>query len=312
MSFFVRSMAECVGRRTVGLCFIPLVTACGVSPNTVERMTESNRLDMMQGMTVQQLCRGYNNSAIGPKTEMQLLELLRDRGVETCEERGRVRVIPPRQESTVAAVKVGGVQATRRGEDDSASQREQQRLRDEAAKREAERTAAEVRAAEERARDADVAKVASSRVSKGGASGSHNGIRFDMKVPDLEKMGFMCRESSEQDSRGQMRCAHMEMTGRAFSRNLERYKVEFDKRGDISMITADFVETPRSVMEVVRIGSDIKEFYPIEHEFDAEFKKRFPLVFRYMNSDGAGIQFGYLQYTRRTAINFYPSGTFKP
>ncbi len=136
MSLFVPSNADRVGRRVVGLCVIALVTACGVSPNTVEKMTESNRLDMMQGMNVQQLCRGYNNLSIGPKTEQQLLELLRDRGVEKCAERGRVRVIPPRQDSAVAAVKGESAPAARRVEDDSASQREMQRAREEAKKRE--------------------------------------------------------------------------------------------------------------------------------------------------------------------------------
>lgn len=74
------------------------------------------------------------------------------------------------------------------------------------------------------------------------ASEGHNGIRFDMKREDLEKMGFACRESTFATSKGEIRCAHMDMTGRAFSKNLERYEVSFNKEGVISSISANVID----------------------------------------------------------------------
>jgi len=167
MSILVRSMAARGGRRIAGLCLLPLVTACGViSHNIAENMTESNRLEMLQGMKDDQLCSGYNNHLVGPKTEQQLREVLRARGISKCEAHGRTRVIPP-QSTTVAAAApqpLDGVplaqkvedpaaferEKLRAAEEAAALERERQRVWDEAKKREADRVAAENRAAAEK------------------------------------------------------------------------------------------------------------------------------------------------------------------
>lgn len=172
-------------RRVICLSLLPLMTACGViSHNIAENMTESNRLEMLQGMKDDQLCSGYNNHLVGPKTEQQLREVLRARGISKCEARGRTRVIPQEVTSVAAAAPqlVDGVPSAQKVEDPAAVEREKQRAAEEAAalererqrvwdeakKREADRVAAENRAAVEakQRQDAEVREAASKESEK--------------------------------------------------------------------------------------------------------------------------------------------------
>lgn len=176
MSLFVRSMAARGARRIAGLCLVPLVTACGaISHNIAENMTESNRLEMLQGMNDDQLCRAYNNHLVGPKTERQLLDLLRAKGISKCEARGRTRGIPT-ETVAVAAVPQSdvGVHSGRKAEDEAALELERQRVWDEAKKKEQARVAAEAQSIadaknqeEEKVREADAAKSAADASAKG-------------------------------------------------------------------------------------------------------------------------------------------------
>ncbi|MDR7097619.1 hypothetical protein J2X09_005395 [Hydrogenophaga laconesensis] len=144
------------------------------------------------------------------------------------------------------------------------------------------------------------------------AADGHNGIRFDMKREDLQRMGFVCRDSTEESTRGQVRCAHMEMTGRAFSKNLERYRVDLGPDGAILQILADLVDPPTTLGGMTNITDDMRLFYPIEHQFPPEYRRLMPNVFRYSNSEGAGVQFGYFARSRTASIIFYPKGSMKP
>lgn len=151
MSFFIRSVATRVGLGVSGLFLVPLLTACGVVQHRMsEGMTDSNRQEMLQGLTDEQLCRGYNNQLVGEQTERQILELLRTRGVAQCVARGRTRIITATSTpqplatapSTAAAKPLSPVDA-------AAVERERLRVREEAKQLEVDRVAAENRAAAE-------------------------------------------------------------------------------------------------------------------------------------------------------------------
>jgi hypothetical protein len=143
------------------------------------------------------------------------------------------------------------------------------------------------------------------------ATEGHNGIRFDMKKEDLERIGFVCRPSPTDAEPSQVVCNHMDMKGRAFSRNLERYRVTINKEV-IAYISASVFEPPRSLEGLMALAQDIKEFYPLEYEFSARFKELAPLTFRYYEPQGSGAQVTYLEYSRSVNITLYPKGSIKP
>ncbi|WP_137916817.1 hypothetical protein [Hydrogenophaga sp. 2FB] len=292
-------------------------------------MTELNRLEMLQGMNDDQLCRAYNNQLIGPKTERQLQDVLRSKGISRCEARSRTRVIPQETPpANAAAHLVDGVPSAqkvvdhavereklRAAEEGAALERERQR--DEAKKREADRVAAETRVVvdakdREAARARGVAQAPSANPGRSGSSGGHNGIRFDMSRAEVERMGFVCRESTEAESSGNMRCVHMEMTGRAFSKDLERYKVDFDRNGAMTQIVVDLRDPPTNLSAINRLVLDIREFYPLEYKSPPEYTRLMPFVYRYYESEGSGVQFGYFARSRSASMIFFPKGFIKP
>lgn len=151
MSLFVRSIAARVGLRVGGLCLAPLLTACGVVQyRMAEGMTDPNRLEMLQGLTDEQLCRGYNNQLVGEQTERQILELLRTRGVAQCVALSRTRTIAAASTAQPTAIASSAATATPVSPEDAAAvERERLRVSEEAKKLEADRVAAENRAAAE-------------------------------------------------------------------------------------------------------------------------------------------------------------------
>jgi hypothetical protein len=136
------------------------------------------------------------------------------------------------------------------------------------------------------------------------ATEGHNGIRFDMQKADVEKMGFVCRESTHEWARGEWRCKHMDMTGRAFSKNLERYELAFDKEGAMASISAYVIDPPRSLNGLIAIAQEIQGFYPSKSTQDLS-----PELFRYFRPDGSAAQVNYLQEARAVLITFFPKGS---
>lgn len=170
MSLFCRSMSGRVGLIVSGLCLAPLLTACGVVQHRMaEGMTDSNRRELLQGLTDEQLCRGYNNQLVGEQTERQILELLRSRGVAQCVALGRTRTVTATSTSQPTVTASLAAAATPVSPEDAAAvERERLRVGEEAKKREADRVAAEARAAAESKERED------SKAREAAAAKSHN------------------------------------------------------------------------------------------------------------------------------------------
>lgn len=71
------------------------LTSCGVViHNNIERQGDDERLATLQSMTDAELCSGYNNSLVKPKTERDIEKILKERKIGRCDARGRIRTIP--------------------------------------------------------------------------------------------------------------------------------------------------------------------------------------------------------------------------
>lgn len=58
-------------------------------------MDEKERLHMLMTKTDTELCMAYNHVLLKPNTERQIEEILRSRKINKCDERSKVRLIPP-------------------------------------------------------------------------------------------------------------------------------------------------------------------------------------------------------------------------
>ncbi|MDZ4102927.1 MAG: hypothetical protein U1E12_14735 [Hydrogenophaga sp.] len=114
-----------------------------------EGMTDSNRKEMLQGLTDEQLCRGYNNQLLGEQTERQILELLRTRGVAQCVALGRTRTVTATSTPQTTTASLAAAATPVSPVDAATAERERRRVLEEAKKLEADRVSAENRAAAE-------------------------------------------------------------------------------------------------------------------------------------------------------------------
>lgn len=71
------------------------LTSCGVVIHeNMERKGDDDRFATLESMSDAELCSGYNNSLVKPKTERDIEKILRERKIGRCDARGRIRTIP--------------------------------------------------------------------------------------------------------------------------------------------------------------------------------------------------------------------------
>lgn len=93
--------------------------------------------------------------------------------------------------------------------------------------------------------------------------GGHNGITFNMNQKDVEKLGFVCKESKPDDWFS-VSCSHMAMTGRAFSHNIAEYSVTINRQdGKVCQIDAAFTDISK-LPDYMLISSKVTDFYSTE------------------------------------------------
>lgn len=72
-----------------------ILSSCGVIIHeNMERKGDDERLVNLSSMTDAELCSGYNNFLVKPKTERDIERILRERKVGRCDARGEIRTIP--------------------------------------------------------------------------------------------------------------------------------------------------------------------------------------------------------------------------
>jgi hypothetical protein len=91
--------------------------------------------------------------------------------------------------------------------------------------------------------------------------GGNNGITFNMNQKDVEKLGFVFKESKPDDWFS-VSCSHMTMTGHAFSHNTAEYKVTINRQdGKVCEIDATFTDIA-TLQDYMLISSNVTDFYP--------------------------------------------------
>lgn len=71
------------------------LSSCGVVVHAnIEGKMDDERLATLSSMTDAQLCSGYNNFLVKPKTERDIENILRERKIGRCDARGKIRIIP--------------------------------------------------------------------------------------------------------------------------------------------------------------------------------------------------------------------------
>ena len=93
--------------------------------------------------------------------------------------------------------------------------------------------------------------------------GGHNGITFDMNQKDVEKLGFVCKESKPDDWFS-VSCSHMSMTGRVFEHNTESYRLIINRQdGKVCQIDATFTDAS-NLPDYMLISTKVPDFYSTE------------------------------------------------
>lgn len=78
----------------IGLASL-FLTSCGVVIHeNMERKSDDERFATLSSMSDAELCGGYNNFLIKPKTERDTERILRERKIGRCDTRGKIRIIP--------------------------------------------------------------------------------------------------------------------------------------------------------------------------------------------------------------------------
>ena len=90
--------------------------------------------------------------------------------------------------------------------------------------------------------------------------GGHNGITFDMNQENVEKLGFVCKESKPDDWFS-LSCSHMAMTGRALNHSTAEYRVTINRQdGKVCQIDATFTDIAK-LSDYMLISSKVTDFY---------------------------------------------------
>lgn len=92
-------------------------------------------------------------------------------------------------------------------------------------------------------------------------SGGHNGLNFDMNRRDIEKLGFVCKESSAEEWFS-FKCGHMDMVGQVFGHSTSSYDVLINRTdGKVAQISANFTDV-KKFSDFMEVSSRAEDFYP--------------------------------------------------
>lgn len=78
----------------IGLTSLFLASCGVVIHENMERKSDDERFATLSSMSDAELCSGYNNFLVKPKTERDIERILRERKVGRCDARGKIRTIP--------------------------------------------------------------------------------------------------------------------------------------------------------------------------------------------------------------------------